>query len=131
MEWIFQAAAGVMVAVVLWLLLSKYGKEYGLLLSIGACCLILLLMFRFLEPILALLKQLEALGGLQPQWLSTMLKAVGIGLIVEICSLICNDAGNGAMAKSLQILGTVAIVWLSIPLIKSLTELLQQILGEI
>ena len=107
------------------------GKEYALLLSIGACALIMILMFRFLEPVLDQLKQLEALGNLQPEWLNVMLKAVGIGIVVEMGSLICTDAGNAALGKTLQFLGTGAILWLSIPLVDSLIKLLQQILGDV
>ena len=88
-------------------------------------------MFRFLEPVLDLLKQLQSLGSLQPEWLSVMLKAVGIGLVVEMGALICSDAGNAALGKTLQILGAVAVLWLSIPLMNSLMDLLQQILGGI
>lgn len=131
MDWFLQAAAAVMVAVVMWLVLSKQSKEYALILSIGVCCLVLLVMFRFLEPVLDLLSQLQTLGNLQPEWLSTMLKAVGIGLVVEIGMLICTDAGNAALGKTLQILGTIAVLWLSIPLMNSLIQLLEQILGEI
>ena len=131
MERFFQAAAGIMAAVIMWIILSKQGKEYALLLSIGACCLALFAAFRFLEPVLDLLKQLQTIGNLQPQWLSVMLKAVGIGLLVEMGSLICMDAGNASLAKTLQILGAVAVLWLSIPLMNSLISLLQQILGDL
>ena len=131
MERFLQAAAGIMAAVIMWIILSKQGKEYALLLSLGACCLVLAAMFRFLEPVLDLLKQLQTLGNLQPEWLSVMLKAVGIGLVVEMGALICSDAGNAALGKTLQILGAVAVLWLSIPLMTGLIELLQQILGGI
>ena len=131
MERFLQAAAGIMAAVIMWIILSKQGKEYALLLSLGACCLVLLVMFRFLEPVLDLLRQLQTLGNLQPEWLSVMLKAVGIGLVVEMGALICSDAGNAALGKTLQILGAAAVLWLSIPLMNSLVELLQEILGGI
>ena len=131
MERFLQAAAGIMAAVIMWIILSKQGKEYALLLSLGACCLVLVAIFRFLEPVLDLLKQLQTLGNLQPEWLSVMLKAVGIGLVVEMGALICSDAGNAALGKTLQILGAVAVLWLSIPLMTGLIELLQQILGGI
>ena len=131
MERFLQAAAGIMAAVIMWIILSKQGKEYALLLSLGACCLVLVATFRFLEPVLDLLKQLQTLGNLQPEWLSVMLKAVGIGLVVEMGALICSDAGNAALGKTLQILGAVAVLWLSIPLMTGLIELLQQILGGI
>ena len=131
MERFFQAAAGAMAAVVMWIILSKQGKEYGMLLSVGACCLVLIGAMRFLGPSVDLLGQLKTLGNLQAEWLSVMLKATGIGLIAELGSMICTDAGNGALGKTLQFMGTAAVLWLSIPLINSLLALLEQILGEI
>lgn len=129
MERFLQAAAGVMAATVLWIFLSKQGKEYALILSLGACSLVLLMFFQFFRPVVELLHRLQDLGDLQPEWLSVMLKALGIGLVVEMSSLICADAGNAALGKTMQILGAAAVLWLSIPLINSLLELLQQILG--
>lgn len=126
-----QAVAIVLVAVVMWIVLSKQSKEYALVLSVGVCCVVLLIIFRFLEPVLELLNQLQTMGNLQPEWLSIMLKAVGIGLVVEIGMLICTDAGNAALGKVLQILGSIAVLWLSIPLMNGLIKLLEQILGEI
>jgi stage III sporulation protein AD len=63
--------------------------------------------------------------------LAVILKTVGIGLIGELAGLICSDAGNAALAKSIQILTTAVILWLSIPLFESLLDLVQAILGEL
>lgn len=129
MERFFQASAGVMAAIILWVILSRQGKEYALILSVGACCLVMVVMLRFLQPVLELLARLQDLGGLQQEWLSILLKAVGIGLITEMGTLICSDAGNVALGKTLQILGAAAVLWLSIPLVNGLIALLEQILG--
>ena len=131
MERFLQGTAGILAAVILWIILSKQSKEYALIVSIGACCLVLILIFRFLEPVVDLLNQLQSIGSLQPEWLSIMLKAVGIGLVVEMGSLICTDAGNASLAKVLQILGTVVVLWLSIPVMYSLLDLLKDILGVV
>ena len=120
-----------MVTIVLWVMLCGHSKEYAVAISICACCLILIVAGRFVEPIVNLLKELQDLGSLQPQWLSVMLKAAGIGLVVEIGALICADAGNAALGKTMQILGTMAILWLAIPLMSGFVELIQQIMGEL
>lgn len=131
MERFWQAVAAVMVAVILWIIVDRQGKDFALVLSLLVCSLVLAVMGRFLEPVVDLLRQLQTLGKLESQWLSILLKAAGIGLIVEITSMICTDAGNKAMGKVLQILGTAVILWLSIPLVNGLMDLLQQILGGI
>lgn len=130
MERFWEAAAGIMIAAVLWIIVSKQGKEFSLTLSIGVCCLVLILMSGYLDPVLDLIARLEQLAGLKQEWISVMLKAVGIGLVVEIGSLICTDAGNAALGKTLQIAGTIVVLWLSVPLMRGLLELLERVLGE-
>lgn len=130
MERFWEAAAGIMIAAVLWIIVSKQGKEFSLTLSIGVCCLVLILMSGYLDPVLDLVARLEQLAGLKQEWISVMLKAVGIGLVVEIGSLICTDAGNAALGKTLQIAGTIVVLWLSMPLMRGLLELLERVLGE-
>lgn len=130
MERFWEAAAGIMVAAILWIIVSKQGKEFSLALSIGACCLVLIFVSGYLDPVLVLLARLEQLAGLKSEWISVMLKAVGIGLVTEIGSLICTDAGNTALGKTLQIAGTMVVLWLSVPMMQGLLELLERVLGE-
>lgn len=127
----WEAAAGIMVAVVLWIVVSKQGKEFSIGLSLIACCLALMLIASYLDPVFDLIARLERLGGIQQEWISVMLKAVGIGVIVEIGSLICEDAGNAALGKTLQIAGAIVILWLSVPLMSGLIDLLERMLGEV
>jgi stage III sporulation protein AD len=63
--------------------------------------------------------------------LAVILKTVGIGMVGELAGLVCSDAGNAALAKTIQILTTAMILWLSIPLFESLLDLVQTILGEL
>lgn len=131
MEQFIQAVAIVLISVVLCLFLSGRGKEYALLLSLLACCLVVVVALGFLEPVVELIGQLRELGNLDSEWISVLLKTVGIGLITEVATLLCSDAGNASMGKAVQILGSVTVLWISIPLMNSLLTLISQILGEI
>ncbi len=131
MDGFYQAAAGVLVSVVLGIFLSREGKEMTLVLSLAVCCMVFAVVAGYLKPVLELLGNLRQMGNLHNGMLQIMLKATGIGLISEIAVLICNDAGNAALGKVLQILTTVTLLWLAIPLVNSLLELLQQIMGEV
>lgn len=125
----FQAAAAVLVASVLALTLSKQDKEQATLLTIGVCCMVVIGAVSFLKPVLDLLAELEALGNLNSEMVRILLKVVGIGLVSEIASMICSDAGNGSMGKALQMLSSAVILWISIPVFQTLLELIQEILG--
>lgn len=127
----WQGAAAVLLTVILGLALGKQGKEAGLLLTLAVCCMVGCLAMTYLSPVIAFLQQLREVGQLDGGMLEILLKAVGIGLIGEIAALICADSGNGALGKALQLLSAAVILWLSIPLLTQLLELLQEILGEV
>lgn len=131
MEGFLQAAAAVLLAVILGLVLAKQGKDWTLLLTAAVSCMVLAIAANYLLPILDFVRELQTLSGLNGSMLTVVMKAVGIGLVAEIASLICQDAGNAALGKGIQILATIAVLWLSLPLMRSLLDIVQTILGEL
>lgn len=131
MDIFLKAAAGVLMAVIFILVLSKQGKDLGVLLIISVCCMVICAAVNFLQPVKELLTNLQTVGQLKSDTLTIILKAVGIGLITEVTCLICSDAGNAALGKTLEFLSSAVILWLSIPLLNELLELLDNILGAI
>lgn len=125
------AVAGVLIAAVLGVVLSRQGKDISLLLSLAVCCMVLLVAVRYLEPVMEFLDTLATLSNLDNDLMNTMLKVVGIGLIAELASLICADSGNSAMGKAVEFLAAGAVLWLSIPMMTTLLELIQQIVGQV
>ena len=119
----------VLTAVLLILTLGSRGKEFGLLLGLAVCCLGVMAALHYLQPVLDLIRTLESLGGLDETLISILLKIAGIGIVSEIAALICSDAGTASLGKALQLLGSAVILWMSIPLLTMLIELLQSILG--
>ena len=86
---------------------------------------------RYLEPVLDLFDTLREIGGLNNELVQILLKVLGVSLISQISCMICNDAGNSALAKSLQILTAAVILWLSLPLYNGLLELIKEVLEAI
>lgn len=127
----WKAAGAVLIAVVLGLSLGKQEKDFAVLLTLAVCCMVMAIAVSYLEPVLDFLRELEALGDLQGDMLGVLLKAVGIGLVAEIAGMVCTDAGNGSLGKQLQMLGSAAILYLSIPIFSALLSLIQEILGEL
>lgn len=131
MEGYFQAAAGILLTVVVCSLLSQQGKQISALLGISVCAMVLIMGLQYLQPVLAFAESLQTLGGLDGGMISVLLKAVGISLIGEIAVLVCNDSGNQSMGKALQILTSMVLLWISLPLYQALMDLLSRILEEI
>lgn len=131
MDTFWKAAAAVLLAVILVPAVAKTEKDISVLLTMAVCCLVAAAAFSYLEPVLDLLWELKALGDLSGEMLGILMKAVGIGLVAEIAGMICADAGNGSLGKTLQILASAAILYLSIPLFQAFLTLVQEILGQL
>ncbi len=131
MDIFIKSTAGVLIAIVLILTLSKQGKDISLLLTIAVCCMLVSTAIIYLKPVTDFLGRLQSIGQLDSETLTILMKAVGIGLLAEITGLICTDAGNASLGKALQLLATATILWMSIPLLNELIELIDKILGAI
>lgn len=129
MDVFLQAVAGALIAVILCALLSTHRKDVSLLLSLAVCCMVLLVAANFLKPVMELMESLRQTGQLDSRLLQTILKAVGIGMIAEFASLICADAGNSALGRAVELLAAAVVLWLSIPLMNELLELVQKMAG--
>lgn len=131
MDRFLQVVAGVMLAVILGITLSKQGKDWAVLLTLAVCCMVMMVAAEFLAPVLDFVTELQELGGLDSDMLKTLLKAVAIGVLAELAGLICQDSGNAALGKGLQILAAVTVLWLSLPLMRALINLIQTIMGGV
>lgn len=131
MNLIFKITGIAMVTVVLCLFIGKQNKDLSVLLSIAACCGLILYASQYLFDVLAFVKDLYILGDLNREFVAILLKVAGIGLVTEISILICKDSGYSALGKTMQIIGTFAILWTALPLFSALITLLNNILGEL
>lgn len=127
----WKAAAGVLMAAVLVLAVGKQEKDMALLLTMAVCVMTAMTAFYFLEPVISFLYRLEEMGGLQSGVLGTMLKIAGIGLVCELAEMICRDSGNASLAKGISFLGAAVMLSLSVPVLETLVDLIQCILGEL
>lgn len=130
MDTFLKASAAALVVSILCLTTAKNTKEFSLLLTIACSCLIGAIAISYCKPIFSFINQLMQLGQLNTELFNILTKAVGIALICEFVVLICNDSGNAATGKVLQILSTSIILWLSIPLFESLMELICDVLSS-
>ena len=122
-------AAGVaLIASILGLALSKQAKEMQILLVVAGCCMVAGIAATFLRPVLELLGELQALGNLNSELTGILIKSAGIGLLSELACMICNDAGNASLGKTVQLMGSAVVLYLAIPVFRGLIELVQGIL---
>lgn len=131
MDIFIKASSLALIVSVLYQMVSGRSKEIGTLLLILGSCVVLITAVSYIEPVFGFIRKLQSLGNLNNEMLEILLKSAGIGLLAEISILVCNDMGNASMGKTLQILATAVILWLSLPMLNSLLDLLGNLLGEV
>lgn len=128
MDILLKAIAGVLIALVLTLVLSKQGKDFSLLLTVLVCTIVSVAAIQYLSPVINFFERLRAIGKLDTSFLKILLRSVGIGILAEITNLICSDAGNAALGKTLQFLAGTVVLWMSVPLFENIIDLIEDIL---
>jgi stage III sporulation protein AD len=131
MDIFLKASAFVLIVTILHQMVSGRNKEIGTLLVIAGCAVVLVVAVKCIEPVFAFISRLQELGHLNIEMLEILLKTVGIGFLAVVSVLVCNDMGSSSMGKTLQILATAVILWISLPLLESLLDLIGEILERV
>lgn len=126
-----KAVAVILTAVILWLVLNKDSKEVSVLLTLAVCAVVISASASFLKPVISFIHKVREIGNLDEELISVILRVVGIGMITEISAMICKDAGNEALGKSLHILCVIVVIWMSIPVFEKLLLLLDNVLSTV
>ena len=125
--WLFFKAAGLAFRVA-W----GFAKVIAsLLLTLAVTIMASLAAFTYLEPVLDFLYRLEQLGDLQSGVLGLLLKITGVSIVTELTAMLCRDSGNGALAQGMQLLGGAVILSLSLPILETMLDLIQMMMGEL
>ena len=127
----WKTAAGILIAVVLVLAVGKQEKDIALLLTLAVTIMSSLAAFTYLEPVLDFLYRLEQLGDLQSGVLGLLLKITGVSIVTELTAMLCRDSGNGTLAQGMQLLGGAVILSLSLPILETMLDLIQMMMGEL
>ena len=125
MDLIWRLAAIAVAAALVIGVLRRFDGEFSMLISIGAGCLLVTLCAGYLRTVLDYLSELRQIAGLNEAVLAPLLKTVGIGFVTKIAMTICADAGQNALAGFLEICGTILSVFVCLPLLRAVLELLQ------
>lgn len=128
MELFWKGVAALLVAAVLGLTISRQEKDLSVLVALAACCLGVLAAASLLEPVLELLRQMETMAGIRDEILRILIKSAGLSLVTEIAGMICQDSGSASLGKTLQVLGTAAILYVATPMFTNVLSLIQEIL---
>jgi stage III sporulation protein AD len=125
---IVQITALGIIAAVLIVVIKAQRPEWALLASIAAGILIFSFIIGKLSAVLSMLDNYSKKINIDSIYITTLLKIIGIAYIAEFGSEICKDAGESAIASKIELAGKVIIVFLAVPIVVSLLELILRII---
>lgn len=115
------------IAVIFATVLKKNYGEISLLIGLASGVIIGILFLRFLEPIVSFTEELRGLSGLDRELLEPVLKCLGIGIMSQICINVCNDSGQNAIGKMIEMSSSVICLYISLPLFRGVLSLLGEL----
>lgn len=116
------------VTLILSLVLPADRKDIKAVLGVVACCIIATSALAYIQPIVELVERVKTASHLNTEMIGILWKAVGIGVLTEIAGSICKDFGNGTLEKMMQLVGSAAVLWLTIPLFQEFMKLIEEVL---
>lgn len=109
-------------------LIKPLKPELCLFVIISTGIIILFQVLDYFVDIVGTFTRLAELTKVDSELFKIILKIIGIGYLIEFASNICIDSGNASIASKIQFAGKVIILFLALPIINMLIEIITDIL---
>ncbi|EPY04792.1 stage III sporulation protein AD [Paenibacillus sp. E194] len=117
-----------LLATILVLVVKEQKPMFAFIISTFAGIAIFLFLIGKIEVVIQVLEDLADRSGIQPIYLKTILKMIGIAYIAEFGAQIVRDAGQEGIASKIELAGKVLIMVLAIPIISVIIETVMKLL---
>lgn len=108
----------------------KNGKsEYGVYISIALCVMVFFPIMDRVGVVISAIRDLSNQVLVKNGYLAILLKMLGVAYVAEFASSICKDAGHQTIAGQIEVYSKIAILALSMPVLKTLLETIGAFLG--
>ena len=121
-----QIAGFAVCAAILALVLRRLRPEAATALVLASGALALLMALPQLTQIIDGIAALASTGGVQEQYMSSLLKICGVSLLMDFAAQTCRDADEAGLAMKVELAGRIVLISLALPVMHAL---LSQILS--
>ena len=103
----------------------RQGKaEFSTFVSFTGSILIAWIAVRLLKGIIGSFERMEKLVSVDMEYITLLLKMIGVTYLSEFSSAICRDAGYSAVAGQIELVGKLTILTIGMPIVFALFELM-------
>lgn len=111
-----------LLATILILVLKQQMPLFAFLLAVFTGIVIFLLLLGKISDVIDVLSDLATKSGIDPVFLKTILKIIGIAYIAEFGAQTVRDAGQESIASKIELSGKILIMVMAIPIISVIIE---------
>lgn len=110
------------------MLAGSVKREYAIVVIVGSTILFASYGLTSLKSIVERLVALEDAVGVDKEYLAILLKMVGIAYLTQLVVSLCRDAGNGAVAGQVNMIGKISMLLVSFPVLEALLKTVGEML---
>lgn len=113
---------------ILAVVVRQFQKEYSVFVLLAVCLFLVLYLTSNLSLIVDFAQTLGEKIHISDTYIRILFKLLAIAYICQIASNICQDLGYRSVSFQIELIGKLSILTLSIPIINSLLETIEQLL---
>ena len=114
--------AFIIVSVILAISIKSKSPEFSSLISVALGLTVISLCVGKLKTIVNGLKDITANIDIDKTYITILIKLIGIAYICEFAAGISKDAGYGAVASQIELIGKLTMLMVSLPILIQLVE---------
>ncbi len=116
------------ISLVLLVVLRQQRPEIAVLASLAAGAVLLVSTLTALAPALTVLSDLAVKAKVEHYYLDTVLKVIGVAYLADFGAQVCEDAGERALGRKVELAGKVLIMVMAIPVVSAVLEVVLRLL---
>lgn len=114
----------IIIAIMLALSLKSKNPEISGIISLGLCLLLISICVERMKIIITRIKSISINVDIDKTYILILLKLIGIAYICEFAAGISKDAGYGAVASQIELLGKLTMLMVSLPILSQVIEMI-------
>lgn len=125
---IFKIALIGIAGAVLTMITKQFKPEYSTLVLFAVCLFLVGYLTTGLREVLNFVQILQKKIPISSTYIKVLFKLLAIAYVCQIASDLCDDLGYRSVSFQIETIGKVSILLLSIPIIQSLLETVEQLI---
>ena len=116
------------VGAVMCLVIKRGSPEVSLILAMAVSLLVVAIAIEIITAIFEFVELLREAAQISPAVIGPVLKTVGISILTRLAADICKDAGQSSIGTAVELSGTVAAIYIALPLMQTVFAMIGRLL---